>query len=63
MTGPACLIARILGGASLDLGDVMTYPVIGPAGSLPGCPLVDRLQGTGPERVAELRISWLWTWR
>ena len=42
----------------------MTYPMIGPAGSLPGSWLVDGLLCAGPElpeRVAELRISWLWT--
>ena len=46
---PACLIARILGKASSDLGDVMIYPAIGLAGSPPGswrlgCPLC-----AGPE--------------
>src|SRR5580704_10120046 len=34
--GPACLIARILAGASPDPGDVMTCPAIGPARPRPG---------------------------
>jgi len=46
----------------------MTYPAIGPAGSLPGSLLADGLVRAGPgllERVAELRNSVLWTrrWR
>jgi len=42
----------------------MTYPAIGPAGSLPGSLLADGLVRGGPgllERVAELRNSVLWT--
>jgi hypothetical protein len=40
----------------------MTYLAIGPAGSLPGAVLIDCRLRAGPERVAELRGSWLWTW-